>query len=339
MKRILLPNESEGSWQFDPSSTEQVIEARLRRHESIEKAMREASQAEPQRFKRGALGLSEAEITSIRWECLQGFLESAKLPDELRERRAYYRESYERRVEQLPRMPEALRDAELARAADFCAAAFARECQIAIARATGHFADMLTQAVIARRGRKDFSLTLRVELWAECLGFAMSLNPTLASQWADRAWGHDPRESVMPHVVRLDTIAEQAKETEKFLLPFIQKFQAGLRHSSPAWLDEADRRIVLRCLLSLAPGGRDRLKDKSKRALALALTANPGQTTKQVCGMLDAHNERRPNNAPIPSAWKRKGTQLWADAYQRFPSLVHAYVSKVRKQIGKTASS
>lgn len=41
-----------GSWQFDPSSIEHVIEAHLRRQDGHERAMRDGRQAEPPRFKK-----------------------------------------------------------------------------------------------------------------------------------------------------------------------------------------------------------------------------------------------------------------------------------------------
>jgi len=309
MKRIPLPNESEEGWQFDPSSIEHVIEAHLRRQDGHERAMRDGRQAEPPRFKKGALSLSEAEIASIRWEALLRFLESARLPDELRERRSYYREKYEERVERFAKMPQELRDVEIEREADLHATIFARECQVAVARTTGHFADMLTQAAIASRGRKDFSLNLRAKLWAGSLEFAMSLNPGHASEWAQRAWGIDPRESALPHLHRLDTVEKQRKENNKFVERFLHKFHARLRSGSPTWLGEAERRITLRCLLSNAPGKHETLGDKSKKAVAFLLMATPRLTAKQVCGKLDVSNERNPDKAPIPAAGKRKGAR------------------------------
>lgn len=339
MKRIPLPNESEEGWQFDPSSIEHVIEAHLRRQDGHEKVMRRSGKAEPLRFKRGALGLSDAEIASIRWEALLWFLESARLPDELRERRSYYREKYEERVERFAKMPQELRDVEIEREADLHATIFARECEIAIARTTGHFADMLTQAAIASRGRKDFSLNFRAKLWAESLEFAMSLNPRHATEWAQRAWGIDPRESALPHLHRLDTFEEQRKENNKFVERFLHKFQARLRSGSPTWLGEAERRITLRCLLSYAPGRRETPEDKSKKTVAILLMATPGLTAKQVCGKLDASNERSPDNAPIPASWKRKGARSWTDGYEHFPNLVQPYISKVKRQFAKTARS
>jgi len=334
MRKGTLLNETEYGWSVDPSSPEQVIDARLRREEHIKTLVRKAMQDQPLRSKKSALGLSEAEIASIDWEASLGFLESARLPDELRERRAGFRDRYEERVEQFSKMPEALRDETLAREADLEAAVFARECQTAIARATGHFADMLTQAAIVRLGRKEFPLKLRAKLWTECLGFAMSLNPGLATQWVGRAWGTDPRESPLPHLHRLDSIEEQKKENRKFFEPFIRKFQARLRHASPAWLDEAERRITLRCLLSYAPGKREVPTDKSKQAVALLLTISPTLNAKQVCAKLDKRNEVAPESAPVPEPWRRKGSRSWIEAYDKLQNSVEVLISKVRKKAG-----
>jgi hypothetical protein len=99
MRRISLPNESEHGWEFNPESKEHVIESRLRRQEMMERGRREAEQSGPHRFKRGSLGLTEAEVTMIRWEAELQFFDGAKLSDELRNQRDQFRQDFDRRLD------------------------------------------------------------------------------------------------------------------------------------------------------------------------------------------------------------------------------------------------
>jgi len=314
----------------DPASPEEVIKARLHRQKHFKELRHDAMRAEPRRFKKGALGLSEAEISAIKWQAERGFFQRATLPDDLRDMRQRFREDFEQRIEQFHKYGAR----EIARVAESLAVYLADPCARAILNATGEFADMLTQAVIAQRGRKNIPLRLRTELWAECLHFGMSLAGFgLASRWAGKAWGDVPREQPLPHVHRLESLAEQANETGKFLDAFKPKFLERIRHSSSEWLDEADRRIDLRCLLSSGILTRTS-RDASKKALLVLLIANPILTTNQVCGRLDAANETDPRRAPIPAAWKAGGATSWLDAYNKFQSRVKTYVSKVRNEAG-----
>jgi hypothetical protein len=314
---------------YNPSSAEEVIASHLRQQRHTEKILREMTKQKgpnPQLVK-GPLGLNEAELTAIRQEAVAHFFDGAKLSEELREKRIRNRERFD------SRKPDDNYQAELA------AVLFARDCEVAVGKAVGEFSDMLTQAVIARYGRKDFSLKLRTRMWAECLRFAMRLARfETAGVWIDKAWGTDPRESPLPHLYRLETIQEQQAAATAWSAKFKVKFEERIRHGSRSWLNEAERKMELRCMLSSAPQ-RGAMLDKSKRALALLLTTSPGLTTQQMCGKLDVYNERSPGRVPIPTSWERRGAHSWIDAFEKIPASVKTYASSVRRALGITKGS
>jgi hypothetical protein len=331
MRRISLANESDHGWEFNPELKGHVIESRLRRQEMMEKGRREAMHSEPHRFKRGALGLTEAELTAIRWEAELQFYDGARLSDELRDQRQKFRDNFEKRLQYFQKnCDKAIREV-----AEMQAPLFARAFGRAIEKATGHFADMLTQAVIARRGSKDFSLSLHAELWSACLDFAMSLaGYGLASFWVEKAWGDVTSEHPLPNMTRLDSIDEQASQMGKFI-DIIRLSFRRIVHDSPEWLGEAERKINLRRLLSNAPQrGTKMLSDKSKKAVAILLIITPYLSAKQVCGKLDDRNEKVPDSAPLPQSWQKLGVHLWIEAHHRFPKRVNTFISKVRKEAG-----
>jgi hypothetical protein len=333
MRRIHLPNEDEHGWSYDPGSIEHLIEAHLRHEETERKRLREWTAAGESRLplKSSKMGLNEVELDGIWLEGWILFLESASLSDELRDERERFRATFPARVERFLKNP----DREISDLAERHAVWFALACEGAIKRATGEFADLLTQAVIARRGRKDFPLTLRTEMWAECLRFSMKLARfEAAGVWVDKAWGFAPYESCLPHLHRLDTIALQQAEAAKFSSKFKAKFEDRIRHGSPQWLDEAERRIQLRTLLSSAPQRRAGFDDPSKLAVTNLLFRTPDLRAEQICAKLDAANERGGLVAPIPNAWQKRGARSWLEAYARFPGNVRAYISKVRNEAG-----
>ena len=212
MRRVHLPNEGEHGWSYDPSSIEHVIEAHLRREEIETRRLSELIATNGSRLplKSAVMGLNEVELDAIWREGWALFLESASLSDELRDERHRFRTGFPERVERFLRNA----DREISDLAERHAVLFALTCERAIQGATGEFADMLTQAVIARRGRKDFPLNLRADMWAECLQFSMKLARfEAAGVWMDRAWGHAPSESSLPHLHRLDTMALQRAAT------------------------------------------------------------------------------------------------------------------------------
>lgn len=319
-------SESEGmsAYYCDPSSAEQVIESHLRRQRHTEKILREMTKEKGlgRQAERRQLGLTDTELTCIRQEALNYFFDSASLSEELRQKRVRNRERFESRR---------LGDNDQSTTA---AVLFARHCEVAIKKAVGEFSDMLTQTVIARRGRKDMPLKLRRQMWEECLSFAMELTRfETVGVWIDKAWGTDPRESPLPHLCRLGSNSDQQASLAAWSAEFRTRFEDVVRHGSSSWLNEADRKMDLRCLLTSAPR-RAMSPDKCKQALALLLTGNRNLTTEQLCVKSDGYNEQVPERVPIPASWQRQGARSWIGAYERFPGRVKTYVSSVRRAMG-----
>lgn len=328
MRRIHLANEAEDGCSYNPSSIEEVIEAHLRHSERQLRHSPKNGAGRP--LTRGPLRVSEVELRAIRYEATRCFFSDAKLSEELRAQREEFREQHFERREGFKKNPQDT----LNHLPRLLAVLFARACEAAVHGATGGFADMLAQAVIARRGRKDFSLTLRAEMWGECLRFAMGLADwEAAGAWVDRAWGYAPYENPIALSPGAE-LHEQKEVAQAFSAEFRKMFEEQMRHGSPAWLNEADRRIELRCLLSSAPRRGVKLDDPSKKAVALLLMVSPSLTTEQCCSKLDAKNETSPGNTPIPETWRKCGARSWSDAYGRFRVRVKTFVSTVRKEFG-----
>ena len=317
---------------FNPGDPEEVIEARFRRQRHEEEIFRQRTEAHgpiPQ-LKKGPLDLNEVELAAIRTDATIRFLDHARVSDVLREQRRQFRETY---IERLARFDENP-DGESNDVAELHAVLFADACGRAVGRATGDFADMLTQAAVARRGRKDFSLKFRTQMWTECLRFAMSLaRLESAYAWIDKAWGDDPREDVVPRAPG-STMQEITQAGATFKARFGPKFEERIWHGSRDWLDEADRKIELRLLLSAGLRRRVKLNDPSKRAVVKVLMSNPNLTTGQICAKLDAWNETNPRNAPLPESWKKRGARSWIDAYEKMKPSVKTFVSTVRNKAG-----
>lgn len=313
-------------FRYSPGSVDDTIESHIRHLRRVQKVV-----GKTQKEQRGPLGLSATELSAIYREAMAGFVDSAKLSEELREQRQRFRETFDDRLARFLKSP----DAEMNRLAETQAVLFARQCDKAIGRATSEFADMLTQAVIARRGRKDFSLRFLKEIWAECLRFATGLSDfKFAGTWIDEAWGIDPREAPLPHLYRLDTISDMQAAAASFVGKFRPRFEDRIRMCSSGWLNEAANRIELRQLLSAASPHKLNTGDPSKTVITQLLLATPHLTTEQVCGKLDAANEKGAGRAPLPKAWQRRGARSWVDAYARFCASVKTFVSTVRKESG-----
>jgi hypothetical protein len=311
---------------YSPGSVDEAIESHLRHLRRVEKVLHKL----PKEHK-GKLGLTESELGAIYREVMARFVDSAKLSEELREQRARFRETFTERAERFKRNTES----EMNHLAETQAVLFARQCEKAIGRAAGDFADMLTQAVIARQGRKQFSLKLRKELWAECVRFANGLAEfKISGAWIDEAWGFDPRETPLPNLYTLETVEEQQAAVNQFVAKFRPKFEDRLRTGSSGWLNEADHRIELRRLLSIAPPHRASTDDPTKKALTLLLFASPNLNSEQICWRLDKANERTPGSAPILRSWQKRGATSWSDAYDQLRGPVKTFISTVRKEAG-----
>ncbi len=166
MKSTRPPRKNKDGRAYDPTSLESVIEARLHHQREL------AASSVPTRTSRvSTLHLDKAELNVLRHEIATRFLEAANLSEELRGERERFRQSTDERIVSIQEGGDPV-IIELARR---LAAAFSQHYEIAIERATGEFSDVLTQAVIARLGRKDFSWRIRAAIWAECLSFAKDL--------------------------------------------------------------------------------------------------------------------------------------------------------------------
>src|SRR5437660_2454393 len=145
----------------DPSSVESIVSSHKRQLRWSEECFKEAVDYGPDPTrKRGLLGLTPYELLALRQHATKQFYESARLSEELRQQR------------QKPRSKPPLAspsDPEL------YAVFFARICDPSISEACGEYADLLTQAVLARRGRKALPPRLMEELWSEALRFRMDL--------------------------------------------------------------------------------------------------------------------------------------------------------------------
>lgn len=308
-----------------PWEIAEVIETALRRQAEAQKRVAEITKSQPA-FARGSLGLTEAELGLIRGEVVIRFLDNAKLSDSLRQRREQCREN---RIKN-PTCSRDEAERSVGLRAELLASLFAHHYAREVGKASGDFAGLLTDAVIARQGRKDCSLKVRAEMWAECLRFSVGLTVyETAGTWIDNAWGNDPLETPLSDL----GMSENEAASLKFRDSFRGIFEKQIQRDLSSWLYGADRTIELRLLLSPAPQRRAKM-DASKKALALLVTASPALSTEQVCSKLDATNERSPRIAPIPSTWRARGARSWIDAFDKFPGSVKTYVSTVRKQAG-----
>jgi hypothetical protein len=273
--------------------------------------------------------LSELEVDSIWQEAQGNFFNHATLSEIMRQERQRNREHVEERAERF----EKDRDQMLSDAAELHGVLLVQACEKAIQQATGEFADMLAQAVIARRGRKDFTLSLRAQIWAKCLDFAMDMASwENARHWADLAWGDDPLERPLPHRCTLG-MREQLATGQEFVRKVRLLFEDKVKHGSLQWLEEADRKINLRCLLSIAPRRHARIEDPAKKAVALLLTASPQLSASEVCKKLDAKNQNTPSFAPIPKTWQEAGVRTWVEAYRNLSGRVRTYITGIRNSI------
>ncbi len=270
-----------GKW----SSIPEYIAAYLRGKRRYESGPREVAQQESAApaNKRSKLRLTEEELSEIRSEALDRFIGAMNLSEELRAGQQSLQQRFRKNFEQLRKYPAR----ELGERG-LLAALFARHYEEQVRMAAGDFADMLTQAVIARQGRKDFPLQLRTEIWKECLELAMQLARwESASLWIFFACVPGPQERRLLHEDklddRLDDPAKQRAAAENFTEKFRPEFEESIKYGLPQWLGEVERRMSLRCLLTYVPPRRAIPDDPSKKAVAMILITTPQLTTKQQC--------------------------------------------------------
>jgi hypothetical protein len=185
---------------------------------------------------------------------------------------------------------------------------FAVDYALNIQSAVCDFADLLTQAVIARRKkitREDALLILNEALdfaigltnWENCAGtfVATSLGIT----------GGEPAKNV-------DAALRIAFEEEvgKFLF---------------SWRIEAINAIRLRSFLSTArPSSPVTSHDICKSLIARIKSRNPRFSQLQICETLDV------NKVPLPTKWQRAGDRTWVEAYNNRKESVKVFLSKIK---------
>ena len=189
----------------------------------------------------------------------------------------------------------------------------------AVEQAVSEFADLLTQAVLARRRGKNLLKESRAAIWRSAIEFAFHL----ASEAVWVAWLKAAEAPVVPQSVGW-------AERERGL------FKQRLVIYRSDWLREADRRIGVRLLLA---GGE--LHTRTVNAVAarvgMLLVEKPDLDDKSLCLELDRQNER--NNAEeVPNFLKKASIRLWSDPFRdnnrRLIQSLHEYFSRIRREYG-----
>jgi hypothetical protein len=243
------------------------------------------------KFNKSILGLSPDELRLMALESEEILVQSIRVPLHVRNQLAALS------------LPEAatVRPRLLPEYAERVAECYA----YALGRASGTFARLLTQAVVASRRGKSFSAKQRWVVWATSV---TSVQPFCCWNYAMR-FVHEACES--GSVLRDD---------------FGKLFETNLEGWFPVWLEASDRQIHLTCLL-LGNVAKKGTTDPRKRAIAFLKLNQPGIAHRNICAKLDALLDRDPKLAP-PASWK---VRLWTEAYdnKRIYPLVKAYLSKI----------
>jgi len=194
----------------------------------------------------------------------------------------------------------------------------------AICWAAGKFADLLVQALIARKKESDISKAARAAVWQEALKFADELaGEGVWSSWLVK--GHFPVSGYLEPVW-----TDQDRQT----------FFERVRYSRSEWLSEADRRINVRLILD---GARPRIKrvEQRRQEIAKLMYESPKCSDHDLCLRIDALNEaalsrRSEIPCPVPDFLKKLKLRLWTDAFSgnhaATTQKMHEYLSKIRKE-------
>jgi hypothetical protein len=196
----------------------------------------------------------------------------------------------------------------------------------AVQHAVGEFADLLTQAVMAKAKRRDVSEKQREAIWEQAILFGDEL--LTLDMWS--VW-------IIRH-------AEQFASEPVFGDKETEALGNRLKLDRRECLGEADDRINLRILLA---GGREAATriDRVRREIAKLMLEFPGADNQRLCREIDKRNEKALSHSsdgkvpmPAPDFLKRRGIRLWAGAFgndcKRETQRVHELFSKIRKQFG-----
>ncbi len=188
---------------------------------------------------------------------------------------------------------------------------FATDYAFAIEDSFSEFADLLTQAVLARKR----ALTKRIfwEIVDAALGWAAERNN----------WDH--AETFVAIAV--------SKRGRKKVSPAAQKaFLAELEAFASRWQIQAVSAVRLRLALSARPEPSWLPKDPAKLHILLIKKMHPRLSQREICLKLDVYNARTKEAAPLPEEWRRAGHRLWVSAYddRNLRPHVKTFISKVR---------
>jgi len=171
----------------------------------------------------------------------------------------------------------------------------------------GKFADLLTQAVIAR-GRA-VSSQARLEVVREALSLASLLEE-----------------------VAIGTLSEEIPIPPRKEKQFMKQLSTFLHE----WTTEAERKVELRCILTL---GGTRLKRQPetgpKAAIGYLKDRCPEISHKGICARLDGFNDRSENEEvpyPVPDSWfQENNDRTWSGnlRHKRTKKRVKTFISKV----------
>jgi hypothetical protein len=187
---------------------------------------------------------------------------------------------------------------------------FAVDYALHVGAAVREFADLLTQAVIAEKGK--IAPKARLVILDEALKFASAL-----TSWEGGAGifvatslgitGKDPANKVNP-VSRIGF----EKEVEPF-----------------HWEVEANNAITLRCFLSARSSPPVSSPDLTTELVTKAVIArikgdNPRISQREICTVLDKRS------TGLPKMWQGDVDQTWVGAYRRRKNAVKTFLSKIK---------
>ena len=196
----------------------------------------------------------------------------------------------------------------------------------AIGRATGNFAEILTQTLLSRRRRVRLTAAMRSAILREAIQYAIDLSgPSFLDSWLGTAQA--------PIFLTAEGSPFQEEKT---------LFQQRIKIHQGGWSREADSGITFSFLRA---GGRYTpiRTNPLHCAIARVLVTMLDATDEDICLELDRQNERalsegRKTPFPVPESLKRVDIRLWVGPFrENEPDLVqdiHELLSKIRRKFG-----
>ena len=193
--------------------------------------------------------------------------------------------------------------------------------------AAGEYADMIAQAWVARR--HAITPHLRKQVIADALSFAAGL-----AQWQTSGGYLAIALGMRPEQRNEIPCCDTPNESGSCCPP--HAFLGQLNLDQDMVLQEAERKITLRCLLSAVPSLALKATEKAKQLIAGMKANNPNMSQQEICARLDSYNDRNPGTllAPMPQGWSKhaQGDRTWIGAYEnrRLRQRVKKFISMVR---------